>query len=413
MTAPKQETSDYHIVFIALFLVLTLVIFWHFFRGPILEGLRWLRLGELWIVGLFTHEQDACQQWLLQAHVGPPDLSVKMMKLANDCFGSADLMALPPQARGEYYSLTGYSMGEIERRAAHYLRWLLVAGFVSVAVYVFYFSPRNKFRTTHTVETFIQTQAKMWPVISPVVDFNPIKSSARIPGDMMPEKLPLFAEAMSPEEWLSWHRIPVTNGIVDREASRRALILQLGPRWTGIEGQAPYIQALFAAFALKGGQKREESDEFLGKIALCWNHKTGFRISPEVAAETKKILADTKLGGVAAHEAMKHAYRTTALLGVLRWARAMGGVLAPAQFLWLRGTDRTLWYALNNLGRRSYHAEGAGAIAHYMAEIAAKKPLPIPRVDTAIVTLNQFLADPNKRPLPIPPREGDNPREVS
>jgi intracellular multiplication protein IcmP len=85
----------------------------------------------------------------------------------------------------------------------------------------------------------------------------------------------------------------------------------------------------------------------------------------------------------------------------------MGGVLAPAQFLWLRGVDRNLWYALNNLGRRSFHSEGMGAMAHFMAEQAAKKPLPIPRVDTAIITLNQFLSDPEKRSIPIPPREGD------
>jgi hypothetical protein len=46
-------------------------------------------------------------------------------------------------------------------------------------------------------------------------------------------------------------------------------------------------------------------------------------------------------------------------------------------------------------------------MAHFMAEQAAKKPLPIPRVDTAIITLNQFLSDPEKRSIPIPPREGD------
>ena len=102
--------------------------------------------------------------------------------------------------------------------------------------------------------------------------------------------------------------------------------------------------------------------------------------------------------------AAEHAYRTTAILGVLKWARTMGGVLASAQFLWLRATDRGLWYPLNNLGRRSFHVEGSGAMAHFMAEQNAKKPLPIPRVDTAITAINQFLSDPQKRPIPIPPR---------
>lgn len=427
MSAQKSEPDA--IITIALLILIVALgaaIFWHFFRLPILEGLRWVRLGELWVVGLFTHEQDRCFQWLLHAPLGTPNMSPAMIGMTYDCFGSSFMASLSdagrpgassgsliqlltptPVMKSEFYALTGTSMGVIEQRATSYLRWPLAAVFAGVAVYVTYFSPRGKFRTKHSLESFIKIQAKMWPVISPIVDFNPIKSSARIPGSSVPDKLPLFAEALSPEEWISWHRIPVTNGVVDREATRRALLLQLGPRWSGIENQAPYFQALFAAFALKGAQKREESDEFLGRVALCWSAKKGFRVTPEVAAEIKKIIADPELGGKASGQAAQHAYRTTAMLETLRWARSMGGVLAPAQFVWLRGTDRNLWYALNNLGRRSFHVEGMGAMAHFMAEQAAKKPLPIPRVDTAIVTLNQFLSDPEKRSIPIPPREGD------
>ena len=80
----------------------------------------------------------------------------------------------------------------------------------------------------------------------------------------------------------------------------------------------------------------------------------------------------------------------------------MGGVLAPAAFLWLRGEERALWYPLNNQGRRSYHAEAAGAMAHFMAELAAKKPLPIPRVETALITINQYLAN---NQVQVPPRQ--------
>jgi intracellular multiplication protein IcmP len=410
MTAQKPNEPDAMWTMIWLLVVVGLAagVFWYVFRVPILEGLRWLRLGELWVVGLFSHQQDRCFSWLLRSHTGPPDVSSTMAKLAYDCFGTEFMGSLPSEKRLEYFSLTGASMAAVERIATIYIRWPLAVVFAIVAVYIMFFSPRNKFKTRHTIESFIKTQAKMWPVISPIVDFNPIKSSARIPGSEVPDKLPLFAEALSPEEWISWHRIPVSNGVVDREAARRALLLQLGPRWNGLDGQAPYFRALFAAFALKGAQKREESDEFLGDVSLCWTAKAGFHLTPKVAAEVKKIIHDPEIGGKALEEAARHAYRTTAMLGVLRWARSMGGVLAPAQFLWLRGTDRHLWYALNNLGRRSFHAEGMGAMAHFMAEQAAKKPLPIPRVDTAVVTLNQFLSDPEKRSIPIPPREGDN-----
>ena len=287
------------------------------------------------------------------------------------------------------------------------LRWIFAVVFALIGIYTIYFSPRNKFRNKYDLEGFIKTQAKMWPVISPILNFNPIKSSARTPGDTIPDKLPLFAEALSPEEWISWHRIPVTNGIADRETTRRAFLLQLGPRWNGLHGQPPYVLALIAACALKGTQKRDQSDDLLGRLALCWSPNNGFKMHKEIAAEVEKIVRDPECGSKALEIGAAYAYRSSAMLGMLRWARTMGGVLAPAQFIWLRGTDRPLWYALNNLGRRSFHTEGAGALAHYMAEQNANKPLPIPRIDTAIVTLNQHLAE---KGIPIPPREGDDAR---
>ena len=165
------------------------------------------------------------------------------------------------------------------------------------------------------------------------------------------------------------------------------------------------MRALYAACALKGAQKREQSDELLGRLSLCWTIDKGFHMAPDIATEIDKVLKDQEMGGAADQIAAQHAYRTTALLGVLKWSRWMGGVLASAQFLWLRAVDRGLWYPMNNLGRRSFHAEGSGAMAHFMAEQNAKKPLTMPRVDTAIVALNQFLAEPDKHPMPIPPRE--------
>lgn len=409
----KQGEPDaiWTLVLLVGVIVLAAALFWHLFRVPILEALRWIRYGELWMVSLFTHSQDKCLDWLRRAPTRPvPSIPPAWIGITYDCFGSSTIAGLSSEQKADYYYLTGVSMGVIETKATNFIRWPASAAFAFIAYYSVFVSPRNKFRVKHNLETFIKMQSSMWPVISPIVKFNPIKSSARAPGDMVPDKLPMFAEALSPEEWVSYHRIPVTNGVVDREATRRALFIQLGPRWNGIENQPPYIRALWAAYALKGAQKREESDEFLGRLAMCWDEKTGFNMTPEVSAEVKKIFADPKMMDKPKEVAAEHAYRTTALLAVLRWARSMGGVLAPAQFLWLRGTDRNLWYALNNLGRRSFHAEGMGAMAHFMAEQAAKKPLPIPRVDTAVVTLNQFLADPEKRSIPIPPREGDKPK---
>lgn len=74
-------------------------------------------------------------------------------------------------------------------------------------------------------------------------------------------------------------------------------------------------------------------------------------------------------------ESLKHAWKKTALVAILRLARKEGGVLPTAYFLWLKLTDRTLWYTLNNAGNAVSSVESAGVHAHYRAEIQSTIPL--------------------------------------
>lgn len=409
MSQSRNDTEPGFVLFLMGGLVFALLwIIWHNFKGPILETMRWLRYMEFWVISLFTDKQDACVSWL--SHVRLNDLAPtqQIINWTQDCFGNSAIAQLPPDQGLLFYQLTAPSMAAIERIMTHYDHWIMAVLLAATGFYAAFLAPHNKFKTKHTLESFIRVQAKMWPVITPIVNFNPAKVSARRLGDTVPDKLPVFAEALSPEEWVAWHRIPVTNAIPDREAVRRAFLMQLGPRWNGLEGLPIHIRALFGVFAMKGAQKRDESDEMLGRLSLAWSEKNGLAIPADVMQEIDRYIHDPKIGGPALEVANQHAFRTTALLEVLRWSRSQGGVLAPAQFLWVRGADRGLWYPLNNLGRRSYHTEGAGAMSHFMAEKNAKKPLPIPRIDTAIVTLNQYFASSN---LPVPPREGDTSKQ--
>lgn len=408
MSGNNNQGSPEILLMVIIALVCALAwFFWHATGNFFLHYVfRWLRYGELWTINLFTHNYGHCLDWLRAAPVMPtaPGLyqpSPLMMGLTNACFGNY-LLHVPADETLRYYFMTIPPIMTLGAETGIYFRWPMAAILIYVGGKELLFSPRSKFKVKHTLETFIQAQVKIWPVISPIVKFNPSKSG-RILGTAIPDKLPMFAEALSPEEWIAWNRIPVVNGVPDRDASRRAFIQQLGPRWTGIDAAPLHYRALFAAAALKGAQKREQSDNFLGRLALCWNDKKGFRPDSKIIDEINKIIKDPELGGRLLPIADLHAWRTTALLGALKWARSQGGVLAPAQFLWIRAEDRPLWYPLNNLGRRSFHSEGAGAMAHFMAELAAGKALPIPRVETAIVTLNTYLHDPDKRPTTIPP----------
>lgn len=403
MAGQSNEDPTMHlVVYVAVFLGIGWLI-WSLFKVEILQFLRYFRLAELWFIGLFDSGARACFNWLKVAQVGNAAPSLEAIQAATACYGKGNLTQMSPSEAIQYYNVSSESISVMKLLANRFFRWLTVLTCIAVGVYATYFTPRSKFKTRHTLESLIKIQAKMWPVITPIVNFIPTRSSARIPGDQIPDKLPVFAEALSPEEWVSWHRIPVVNGIPDREMARRAFTQQLGVPWKGTtKNMPPHFLALFAAFALRGVQKREESDDLLGRLALCWTPEGGLVMPLKLSVEVRRIANDPAIGGVALDVASHYAFATTALLGILKWARFAGGVLAPAQFLWLRGVDRNLWYPLNNLGRRAFLSEGAGALAHFMAEETAKKPLPIPRVDTAIVALNQYMAAASPK---IPSRE--------
>lgn len=177
---------------------------------------------------------------------------------------------------------------------------------------------------------------------------------------------------------------------------------QLGPRWGGWERLAPYKQILLAAFCLKASRKRNESDAMLGRIARCWDSKKGLMLKRDrtLHKDALKILRNKKLSLEVLTNANRHAYETTALLRALLTAREEGGVLAPAQFVWLRGYDRTLWYPLNNLGRQSFHMEALGALGHFKMERMTDRPIPVPKVSGAVQTLREYMASRNARPIP-------------
>jgi intracellular multiplication protein IcmP len=357
---------------------------WSYAKQPIVEGIRWVKWAEVSVFQVI--DPSLAEDKRLLENLRNDQAAVKQ---------ASDTM----DRQKRRYTVDGWIangllapevLWQVSNRVGEYVKIPIAIILLGAGIFYMFFSYRTKFRTAYTLEGLIKLQSRQWPVITPIVDFNPIKDSARNPGEAVPARLPPFAEALSPEEWVAYNRIPVNNKVPDKDAIRRAFQVQLGPRWTGIGCLTPAQRCLFAGFALKGAQKRKDSDTLLGKVALLWNHKSDFTADSEVMAEVDKIIRDPKFGGEALKIANRFAYRTTALIGVLKWARERGGVLAPASFLWLRGHDRALWYPLNNFGRRAFHAEAAGAMAHYMAEKNAGKPLPIPRLETAILTLTQY-----------------------
>lgn len=379
---------------------------WKYFRPQLTEAALVVRSAEMKLASLWMDDEDIIRVPINAQTNDEKALKVRLgdferVEWQPTKFGVwrdfAETMQENPEAvQGRHLKVATYV-------ALHPLRWLFVGIMGALFVWVIFTGPTSRFRRIMGLEALLNDQAKMFKVIRPFVKFNPNKLPVRAPGSPVPAELPMFAEALGPEEWIALNEVPLPDGKLDRARAYDAFAKQLGPRWKGAQDLPPELQIILAAFCLKASRKRTESDDMLGRLSACWDHEKGLRLSRDrgLLREARKILRNKKFSEKTLSNANRHAYVSTAMMRALNTAREEGGVLAPAQFVWLRAHNRQLWYPLNNLGRQAFHMEAVGCASHYRAEKQVNRPIPRPRVMDAIIGLEEHLANPIlARPIP-------------
>ena len=378
MRSPHEEFILTAVIAGLIFALAWLI--WYIFHEQLTDFLRWIRVFEMWIVSLIIN-----QDYVIMI----PDIGVQYLKVWRNWLPDADVKNI------------GFQGIQVMTYLAVYPLKHFFGGLLSIMIlWTAFFGPGTKYHRKMTPETLMKEQAKSFPSIAPFINFNPSKMPFRVLGQPVPAKLPMFSEALSPEEWVSFHKINVKNHQIDVNQTYQALALQLGKRWQGPLKLPAHAQGLYAAFALRHARKRKESEELLGNMSLSWTPRGGYRPSIKLRLQIRRIIKNPKLGGALQKYANQHAYTTTALLRCLARAREEGGVLAPASFLWLRGQDRALWYPLNNLGRKSYHAEAVGALVHFTNELISSQKIPTPRFEDVVKGIETFLNGPSSRVIP-------------
>lgn len=346
------------------------------------DFIRWIRYGEIWLIAALTPDS-----YMVTMPGG------EKINLDEWLTGVSQI----PKENIDFSLITA-----ITAVAMVPLKWVVIAVICLIGLWNYTKGPMTHYLEVFNLDRFIRFQANNFPYISPFVRFNPSNQPPRAPGAPVPVELPLFAEALGPEEWLAYNQIPVPDGKIDEAVTFKAFTRQLGPRWRGAQKLAPYKQILLASFCLKASRKRALSDKMLGRLTLCWSHDGGLDLSKDRALlkEARKVLKTKDLAYSVLKKANQHAWETTAMLRALSVAREEGGVLSPSQFVWLRGHNRDLWYALNNLGRQSHHMEAVGSAAHFRMEKRAQRPIPKPKVHEAVKSIVDYMANSEARPIP-------------
>lgn len=252
---------------------------------------------------------------------------------------------------------------------------------VAIAVYIQTTGVVSAFDEKYKMEDFRRKESVNWPPISTVVGTKLLKQ---------PMDDGEFGMCLQPMDFAKKHDLldvtisagkPIAK--VNRARAHRVFITQLGPRWEGnLQNFPPYIIALFAIFASKANHDTKGAAALMRQISeSSFKGNTNLNFSGSYALLGKHIKSMKVARAVGCH-----AYLLPAMASMLEAARD-DGVIATPEFIWLKPTDRRLWYMLNSVGRQVAFTEVGGPFGHWKVEKRLRRPLITPMVEEAITAL--------------------------
>jgi len=280
-------------------------------------------------------------------------------------------------------------------QVGHYIRIPAVILLCGFAVLIYRAGSASGFTQAYSMETLLNLESKNWPQIRPIMGQNLIDTHihkgawamALTPMDFA-KKYKLIVEEEAPLEEGEFRREAKIIAKLDRGRAAAVLTLQLGPLWGGVQKLSPQAKALFAIFAARANGDRKGAEQLLTQLSTSYDpkhNKTNYEGSDALVLKhinSKVVRRVTSM----------HAYVLTVIPTLLQVAR-YDGVLATADFLWLKTIDRKLWFMLNTVGRQVPAVEIAGPFAHWQAEEQLGRKIFVPMIDNAIDGLEVALGE--------------------
>jgi intracellular multiplication protein IcmP len=315
--------------------------------------------------------------------------------VVTDRFRPADLAV----QRAHFGRVQFDQLVRLYRNIGEALLYPAMALVLALAISCFLRAGNNHFTRTFDLEKLMAEQAIVSRSTAAFVGRG-LKLSELRAGEPRPADA-----ALDVDEWIARYATSETSGF-DEAAARREFMRQLGGRWTGPAAASPAVRSMLAVFALQGVRRRDETTALLGLLSEGLpRSKADGGAGPEeplafdrkTLALADRVLATEEVAAWALEVMRKHHFTTPGLMSVLNEARLRSGLMAPAQFAFLKLVDRRLWYALHALGfesdaliahpHPSMRVEAIGAGAHWAAERAVGVPIPTPEFDQAIAAI--------------------------
>lgn len=375
-----QESSGMEGLYYSAFIVVFFASLWFYYKETIVRGLFTVSLYQAYAMILPLQLLNEVYM-ALTASVGmatplPDWLSGGLL---------ADVIHTITTTPAD--EVTAYQLGEVMHTVGLYFAAYTTPVWAALTIYLLFFDSAGLFRNIYSLETLRTKESQNWPYICTVTG-----------QDMLKKDLDegVFAMSQQPMQFAKVSKVldeQVINGqpavTVNRVRAHQVFTLQMGPMWHGnLQGFPPHVLALFAAFAAKAEHDTDTCNKLLRQIAessVNGNKKLNYTGTYAILGQHLKSMRIAKAVG-------PHAYLLPAMASLLELARD-DGVLAAAEFLWLKTIDRPLWYMLNSVGRRTAFPEVAGPFGHWMVEKRLRRPLQTPMVEEAINGLEEAVAD--------------------
>lgn len=265
-----------------------------------------------------------------------------------------------------------------------YLRYPAVLILAVLAYVIYKRHVSSQFNKKFTMERLRTLEQENWPQITPIIKLDLLKDDINKGPWAMAQTPIQFCkkyDLIDPEREEGQKIAGLKKG-----AAHRVFALQLGRPFISLEKLPVHMQALFAIFAARANHETEPSTDLLRQIASSSNTgKLDFSGYRAMLQKNCQIKAVGRAVG-------RHAYVFGVMASMLELART-DGVLAAAEFIWLKPLDRKLWYILDSVGRQTAVCEVAGIFAHWKAEKELGRPLKVPMVDEAVKALDVGLKD--------------------
>lgn len=356
-----QSDNSMSVIWVVVFFFVVIAALWYAFSEQIITAYLQLKLLEISLVNVFTDALGPMEQWIHRT--SPAALNLK-------------------------------SLEEIGNSVGYYLRWPVLAILSGFSMVLFLGGIKNRFRNTYDMTRLAKEETENWPLLNATSRLNLVNehvekgqwAMAMTPMDFSKKHKLLKVEMQNTGEFGLKKDIRAVATVV-RGRATKAFARQLGQTWTRAEDLPLYGRTLFAIFAAKAMGDREDAQALLTQIAESAGagKKLNFRGADALLA---RYVEDKKIKKVVG----SYGYVYTVMASMLEFARG-DGVLASAEFIWLKALDRPLWFMLNTVGRQTAPAEIAGPFSHWQAERAIGHKLNFPMVEEATNALELAMEE--------------------